>query len=798
MTKEILIDACEAGRLRVAIVENGLLCDFFQEGRKGTKRQKGNIYLVKVKRLEPSLQAAFVDYGGERHGFLPFNEIHPIYYQIPVGDQRPSPASSSSSLPPGGEAGETDDADSAPEPNGRRGPTRNVALLDAGDAGTDTDTGLDTGEMPPEGDEDSHEPYAEATSGETSREMSPETPETYGEEEEYGQDPSLEAETEAEEGLPPDDHDQADFGVDDPEADYEPVTDRHTTSRHYKIQEVIKLGQKLLVQVTKEERGDKCATLTTYLSLPGRFCVFMPLTVRKGGVSRKIEPPEERRRMRQILDDLPLGEDQAVILRTAGLNRTKAEIARDFQFLKKLWDDIYEETMSKSSLGLVYEEANLLRRVVRDMYDRDVATIWVEGGEAHKTLRETMEKWIPSHSKRVRPYRRSRGQIGEKAIFQHFDVERQILELFSTRVSLPSGGSLVIDQTEALTAVDVNSGKSTRGRQVEDMALHTNLEAADEVARQMRLRDLSGLIIVDFIDMEQRRNNTAVEKRFREALASDNAQVRASRISQFGLLEVSRQRLAPSFFEENYSVCTFCHGRGKFLQPDMVAEWLLHFLETELHNGKRTASLQLQASVELMSYLLGAQPGRFTALLTEPSCKIEVQVDANLPGTRFNLYRTALRNEDETIRALPEKEYEAIDFLSNLSHASSAKASRRHAHPKAAPASPPPAAGGTGGTGGTAGSSTGGTAAPQRGRANARGNSRNRSRTPRTPKTTPSAPPVDRARQGQAERQGDERRVDAQDFSIPAEVFEERDLMETPGKTPGETATPDHDSRLSN
>ena len=479
MTKRLLIDARQPEETRVVLLSGTRIEDFDYEA-KNRRQLKGNVYLARVTRVEPSLQAAFVEYGGNRQGFLAFSEIHPDYYRIPVEDRE--------------------------------------ALIEAEIA---------------ENAEDDSEAEADGT------------PETVG-------------------GDGPDDDD---------------IRPRRQV-RKYKIQEVISRKQIMLVQVVKEERGNKGAALTTYLSLAGRYCVLMPNSSRGGGVSRKITNMADRKRLKTVVGGLDVPAGMAVIVRTAGAKRTKAEIARDYAYLSKLWDDIRSRTLESQAPSVIHEEGNLIKRSIRDLYTSEVEEILVDGEEAYKTARSHMKMLIPSHVKKVQKYE------GDQPVFQRYGAENQMETIHSPQVTLKSGGYLVINQTEALVAVDVNSGRSTRERNIEETALKTNLEAADELARQLRLRDLSGLIVVDFIDMEENRNQNAVERRMKEAMRNDRARIQIGSISHFGLLEMSRQRLRLSFNESISNLCPHCEGTGRVRSIETAAMQMLRIIEEEAQKGK--------------------------------------------------------------------------------------------------------------------------------------------------------------------------------------------------------------------
>ena len=506
MATRMLIDASHEEETRVVIVKGTRLEEFDYET--ATRKQlKGNIYLAKVTRVEPSLQAAFVEYGGNRHGFLPFNEIHPDYYQVPVSDREVLLKQEAAAEREAHVREEAEyDAKSGRKSDEPRDDAEEAeSMRDRSDASEDEDGVIDDVddtlggiEVIDSGDED----YVENLGGEDDVEPRRQAP----------------------------------------------------TRRNYKIQEVIKRRQILLIQVVKEERGNKGAALTTYISLPGRYSVLMPNTGRGGGISRKISNPADRKRLKKIAAELDVPDGIGVIIRTAGLSRTKVEIKRDYEFLMRLWDDIRELTLKSIAPFCVYEEANLIKRCIRDLYNKDVSEILIEGDEGYKVAKDFMRKLMPSHAKKVQPYK------DKIPLFHRFQVEQQFASMYNPEVQLKSGGYIVINPTEALVSIDVNSGKATRERNVEDTATKTNLEAAEEIARQLRLRDLAGLIVIDFIDMDDNRNNRAVERRMKDCLKSDRARIQVGRISPFGLMEMSRQRLRPSFLETSTNVCHTCGG----------------------------------------------------------------------------------------------------------------------------------------------------------------------------------------------------------------------------------------------
>jgi len=568
MTKRMLIDSSHAEQTRVVIMEGNTLLEYDSE--LGSQRTlKGNIYLAKVTRVEPSLQAAFVDYGGNRHGFLPFSEIHPDYYRIPVADREALLAEQARSRRSSDEFDDDDDDDAD------AGFDQPVDASDDSDAETDDDDSMDAPEA---------NGSALAADGD-----------------------SAVAFSDASEDDEADDVDEAEAAADDADGDADPDAadnrqkprsrrnvrgrgngrgrrgenkdeqDRRRGARlrrSYTIQEVIKRGQIMLVQVVKEERGTKGAAVTTYLSLAGRYCVLMPNTARGGGISRKITVGRDRSRLKGIVDSLEIPGGMAVIVRTAGIGRTKSEIKRDFDYLAKTWEQIREVTLQSRAPALIYEESQLIKRVLRDSYSREIEEVLVQGDAAYREAKDFMKTLMPSHAKRVQPYKQS-----SPPLFHRFKVDAQLEHLHSPIVQLRSGGYLVINLTEALVAIDINSGRSTRERHIEETALKTNLEAAEEIARQLRLRDLAGLIVIDFIDMEDRRNNNAVERKLKDALRNDRARVQVGRISSLGLLEMSRQRLRPSLLETMMQPCPHCEGTGRIHSVGTSALHVLRALE---------------------------------------------------------------------------------------------------------------------------------------------------------------------------------------------------------------------------
>ena len=495
MSKRLLIDARQSEETRVITTTNDIIDDFEYEVH--SRRQlKGNIYLARVTRVEPSLQAAFVEYGGNRQGFLAFSEIHPDYYRIPIEDKE--------------------------------------KLL--AEASAKTDEELSSNE-----------------------DVSEDTTEDYNEE--------------------------------------ELKKIKRNLYRNYKIQEVIARRQILLVQVVKEERGTKGAALTTYISIAGRYCVLMPNTPRGGGVSRKIANITDRKRLKKIVDDLDVADGMAVIIRTAGSKRTKTEIKRDFSNSISIWENVKKLTLESNAPFLIHEEGSLIKRAIRDLYNSEIDEVLVEGVEAYKVCKNYMKAVMPSHAKKVQQYN------NRNPLFQNFKLDSQLQDIFNPRVNLKSGGYLIIDQTEALVAVDVNSGKATRERSIEDTALKTNLEAAEEFSRQSRLRDLSGLIVIDFIDMEDMKNRNLVEKKLKEAMRKDRARIQIGEISNFGLLELSRQRLRPSVIENSSELCPQCGGSGRIQSIEVSAIQILRSIEEE-GNSDDNIGIKISAHSDIILHIL--------------------------------------------------------------------------------------------------------------------------------------------------------------------------------------------------
>tara|TARA_R110002049_G_scaffold2323_12_gene16980 strand:- start:698 stop:3376 length:2679 start_codon:yes stop_codon:yes gene_type:complete len=586
MANKMLIDASHPEETRVAVVKGNRVEEFDFEAANRVQL-RGNIYLAKVTRVEPSLQAAFVDYGGNRHGFLAFSEIHPDYYQIPIADRQ---ALLEEEAADEMEAKESSDSDIE----------KTAAENAAGDTSDDSEAGSDT--------------KAESSgSGSRSRRhhSGDEDDDNGGKSDDGDGSPSVES-----------------VGAED--AMEEVPERRRPRRRQYKIQEVIKRRQVLLVQVVKEERGNKGAAMTTYLSLAGRYSVLMPNTARGGGISRKITNPADRKRLKAVANSLEVAPGMGVILRTAGANRTKPEIKRDFEYLLRLWENVRTLTLQSSAPCLVYEEGSLVKRSIRDLYSKDIDEIQVAGEAGYREAKDFMKMLMPSHAKNVKPYR------NDKSLFTAFGIEPQLDAMFSPQVTLKSGGYLVINPTEALVSVDVNSGKSTREHNIEDTAVQTNLEAAEEVARQLRLRDLAGLIVIDFIDMDERRNNNSVERKLKDCLKSDRARIQVGRISPFGLMEMSRQRIRTGVLESTTVVCEHCEGTGYVRSPASISLQVLRGLEDHLaKHSSNNVSVRVRAEVAL--YILNQKRAHLTELEVRYGVQITVDADSSVSMQGFNL-----------------------------------------------------------------------------------------------------------------------------------------------------------------
>ena len=583
MSMRMLIDARHPEETRVAVAKGNRIEELDFESQEH-QQLKGNIYLAKVTRVEPSLQAAFIDYGGNRHGFLAFSEIHPDYYQIPKSDR---------------DALLREEAEHAAEEERLRGNDDYDDHDDGDDGFADQPRGEgDDLDLHHDDDQPDHDAGDHA-------------------DEEGGDEPRI-AETGTGSARSP---------VDESAAD-ELRKKRQALRRRYKIQDVIQRRQVLLVQVVKEERGNKGAALTTYLSLAGRYCVLMPNTSHGGGISRKISNGADRKRLKSIMSDLSLPQTMGLIVRTAGLSRTKVEIKRDFDYLARLWDEIRERTLGSSAPALIYRDSDLIKRAIRDLYHRDIDEVVVEGEDGYKAARGFMKLLMPSHVKRVINY------SDPTPIFQRFGVEDQLSAMYQPLVQLKSGGYLVINPTEALVSIDINSGRSTREHNIEQTAFATNLEAANEIARQLRLRDMAGLVVIDFIDMEQSSHNRKVERAMKEALKNDRARIQVGRISSFGLMEMSRQRLRTGVLEASTRPCGHCEGTGLMRTASSAGLSALRIIEDEAARG-RGDRICLRAGREAAIYVLNKKRAELAEIEERYGVQVEVLVDESFEGARM-------------------------------------------------------------------------------------------------------------------------------------------------------------------
>jgi ribonuclease E len=663
MANKMLIDATHPEETRVVVLRGNRVEEFdFETAHR--KQLRGNIYLAKVTRVEPSLQAAFVEYGGNRHGFLAFSEIHPDYYQIPVadrqalldqdardaraddddhGDQRGGHRHGRNRHRDARRNGRPDEVQRSSEDNltAEESP-REAADIPAGDSlATQDGHEQPVGDQPAqEGvdialvdsardvqyDEQAHETAEAAPSDPTIPEAIPPdaSPLLAGDANAAPEGTSESGR--GENGGTEDVHEEEVVESVGGSDAMEEVPDRAPRyRRQYKIQEVIKRRQVMLVQVVKEERGTKGAALTTYLSLAGRYCVLMPNTARGGGISRKITSAEDRRRLREIADELEVPEGMGVILRTAGANRSNIEVKRDFEYLLRQWELVRDLTLKSTAPTLVYEEGSLVKRSIRDLYGKDIDEITVAGEAGYTDAKEFMRMLMPSHAKNVKHYRDT------QPIFTRYGIESQLDAMFSPTVQLKSGGYIVLNQTEALVSIDVNSGRSTREHHIEDTALKTNVEAAEEIARQLRLRDLAGLIVIDFIDMDEKRNNRTVERRLKDALRNDRARIQVGRISHFGLMEMSRQRIRTSVLESSTEKCPHCGGTGHMRSVSSVALQLLRSLEETILKGA-THNLIVRTRPEIALYVLNHKRAHLRSLEERFHITITVNSDAQIGG----------------------------------------------------------------------------------------------------------------------------------------------------------------------
>ncbi len=666
MASKMLIDAAHPEETRVCVVRGNRIEEFDYESA-SRRPLKGNIYLAKVTRVEPSLQAAFVEYGGNRHGFLAFSEIHPDYYQIPVADrqalleadaedarlareeedaeqEKPKPRRRRSrsarskddkvASEPVDQQTDSEEAVSGETADGETGTeaeTNEVSEPEASDAGKDDSELTASEDAPSAEDEDADDAGSEAdadaavdadakTDAEADADVKADA------DAKADADPAADAEADGETNADADDEiDVAasgdDSGSDDDTEDEAPKPRKRAPRKNYKIQEVIKRRQVLLIQVVKEERGNKGAALTTYMSLAGRYCVLMPNTARGGGISRKITDASDRRRLKDVIRQVEVPEGMGLIVRTAGAQRTKTEIRRDYDYLLRMWESVRELTLKSAAPTLVYEEGNLIKRSIRDLYSKDIDEVVVEGEEGFREAKNFMKMLMPSHARNVKLYKDTR------QLFTRHQVESQLDGLFTPNVTLPSGGYIVMNQTEALVSIDINSGKATREHSIEDTALKTNLEAAVEISRQLRLRDLAGLIVIDFIDMEENRNNRAVERKLKDALKNDRARIQVGRISHFGLLEMSRQRLRQGMMESSTMQCPHCEGTGVIRGVSSCALSVLRGIEEHLLSRK-PESLDVRVHPDVAFYIFNEKRDHLLSLEANYGISIYVLPDA--------------------------------------------------------------------------------------------------------------------------------------------------------------------------
>ncbi len=678
MPKKMLIDATHAEETRVVVVDGNKVEEFDFETV--NKRQlAGNIYLAKVTRVEPSLQAAFVDYGGNRHGFLAFSEIHPDYYQIPVADREALMEEERAYA-----AQQAEDDEKRSKTRSRRrsrgrsskaaanqdatrsetAETSEISGMDVHDVADNADNDdLIVGfETAPAGDEAPKDNAAEASSEQTDDPSDNDV-----EMKEWAEDQKAEAEAASNDEDDDDNEDHDGDRETNANGDIESVAQedeqeeirprRKPRPRRYKIQEVIKVRQILLIQVVKEERGNKGAALTTYLSLAGRYCVLMPNTARGGGISRKITNAADRKKLKEIAGDFEVMDGAGLIIRTAGAKCTKAEIKRDYDYLLRQWEQVRDLTLKSIAPAPIYEEGSLIKRSIRDLYNREIDEVLIEGDAGYRVAKDYMKMLMPSHAKNVKQY------SDPLPLFARFQVETYLGGMFNPTVQLKSGGYIVIGVTEALVAIDVNSGRATKEGSIEDTAVKTNLEAAAEVARQLRLRDLAGLIVIDFIDMEERRNNSAVEKTIKDKLKSDRARIQVGRISGFGLMEMSRQRLRPGMIEATTAPCPHCHGTGLTRSDDNLALAILRELEEE-GVRRRAREVLVSAPVAIANYMLNQKRDHIAMIEGRYGLSIRVEADPSLisPDYSIERFKTALRNVPEVAAEVVSIESSQIEL----------------------------------------------------------------------------------------------------------------------------------------
>ncbi len=606
MTTRMLIDARHREETRVAVTKGNRIEEFDFESAEH-KQLKGNIYLAKVTRVEPSLQAAFIEYGGNRHGFLAFSEIHPDYYQIPKEDREALLREEAEHAAAAAQRAE-EDLDAL------EGDVADVEYHDEDDNGDHRDDDSDGGD---EGDDREDNGDAQNGDGEDS-----------GEESEEGREGRGDRGDRKGRGRGRGNGRKGGGRGRSSRRDDDDSENRMSLRRRYKIQDVIRRRQVMLVQVVKEERGNKGAALTTYLSLAGRYCVLMPNTMHGGGISRKISNGADRRKLKAMIDELALPPTMGCIVRTAGMSRTKVEIKRDFDYLARLWDEIREKTLQSSAPALVHSDSDLVKRAIRDIYHKDIEEVLVEGDEGYKAAKQFMKLLMPSHARRVKQY------ADPVSLYQRYGVEDQLAGMLNPVVQLKSGGYLVINPTEALVSIDINSGRSTREHNIEQTAVSTNLEAAAEIARQLRLRDMAGLVVIDFIDMDHGSNVRKVERAMKDALKNDRARIQVGRISGFGLMEMSRQRLRTGVLEASTRPCPHCEGTGLVRTASSAGLSALRLIEEEAARGKGSR-ITLRASQEATFYLLNEKRRELRDIEELYGVTVEILPDGETEGARM-------------------------------------------------------------------------------------------------------------------------------------------------------------------
>ena len=675
MTKRMLIDDTQPEETRVVIVDGNKVEDVEFESS-SRKQIKGNIYTAKVIRIEPSLQAAFIDYGGNKHGFLAFNEIHPDYYNVSEDvmnevnaevdeiinnkiqylKEREAEKARYKAEKEAQEAQRRLEAEQAREiEESQLEPAQNVIPENDNYLQDCTECPADNSENAPADEnqtvttsetesapETESVPEAETTAEENSKKRRRYTrrPRKKNDSPKTLADATGTDDDSIEEDCLVDDEDDTDGDSTEYNFDLQRKLLRARKLFHRStIQDVIKEGQTLLIQVVKEERGNKGAACTTYISLAGRYCVLMPNRIKSGGVSRKITNANDRKRLKGIIKELPLNPEMSLIVRTAGEDKTKADIVRDYNYLIRTWNAIRYSALRNQPPAIIYEEGNLIKRALRDMYTKDIAEVIIDGDSAYQTARNFVKILSPHNLKHIKCRRQ-----GEAPVFQRFQIEAQLDKLHNPIVQLESGGYLVINPTEALVSIDVNSGRATKEKDIEETALKTNLEAADEIAKQLKMRDLAGLVVVDFIDMYEPQNNVAVEKRMKEAMKDDRARIQIAKMSIFGLLEISRQRMHSSFMESNYETCPYCHGHGVIRTIESGATLILRAIEGEAVRNANT-KLTVTVPAEIAAYLLNQKRKQISALEEQYKICIIIAADTSLKDVSdFKIEREKLPN----------------------------------------------------------------------------------------------------------------------------------------------------------